>query len=153
MGWDGSWGGGWSGSWSGGGGDAAEPSPPTLSIRLFGVDMAGLIAQEMGQQLLPATLIKVFPGTRTAGNLAGGTNPVTRSYRARGFTSELEERFIDGDTVKRGDRAVTLLGASIPGRVVPEAGDRLTIEGKTWAVVAIVDRDAAAATYTLAVRG
>lgn len=153
MPWSGGWLGGWGGGWSGSLGAAAPtPTPPTSSITLFGVDIAGVIAQAMGPGLLAATLIKVFPGTRTSGNLAGGTNASTLSYPARGFTESYRASQIDGDLVRRGDRKVVLLGATIPGRVVPEAGDRLTIEGRTFSVVR-VERDPAAATYTLQVRG
>lgn len=156
MGWEGTWGWSWSGTW-GGSDDApvATPIPPTASIRLFGLDIAGIVNQSIAAAggVLAATLIKVFPGTRTPGSLALGTNATTASYAARGFFTTLEQQFIDGDLVKRTDRAVVLLGASIPGRVVPVAGDRVRMEGRAWQVIAVLDRDPAAATYTLAVRG
>lgn len=55
--------------------------------------------------------------------------------------------------MKRTDTMVVLLGPTIAGGAIPAAGDRVEIEGKTRAVVAMVDRDAASATYSLAVRG
>ena len=45
---------------------------------------------------------------------------------------------------------VVLLGPTIAGGAIPAAGDRVEIEGKTRAVVAVVDRDPAAATHALA---
>lgn len=125
-----------------------------MGIDLFDVDIAAIVADAIGPGLPEVTLIKVTNAARTAGNLAGGTNPTTTSYACRGLTIDLEERFIDGDTVRRGDRAVMLIGDTINGgATVPAAGDRITVEGVTWAVVAIVDSDPARATWTVALRG
>lgn len=125
-----------------------------MGTKLFGVDIAKIVAQKIGPGLLDCTLIRVAPGTREAGNLAGGTQPTTTSYACKGFEATLEQRHIDGDLVKRTDVMVVLLGDTIEaGTVVPRAGDRVTSNGVTRSVIAVVDRDAAAASWSLAVRG
>lgn len=113
------------------------------NLQIFGVDLAGEIASAFDGLLFAATLVKYTAGTRTAGSLASGTNPTTTSYTCQGFRDE---------TAELGKRkpVVTLLGATIlsgSDRVVPEPGDRVTIQGETHAIVE-VEHDPAGATYT-----
>jgi hypothetical protein len=122
--------------------------------RLFGRDIAGEIARKLGKHLLPATLIKVYPGVREPGNPAGGTQPTTEQFPCRGFVADMKERFVDEDQVKRGDQIVMLLGATIDrGKTEPAAGDIVLIEGRRRPLVKLLERDPAAATYSFAVRG
>jgi hypothetical protein len=120
--------------------------------RLFGVDIAAEINRGLGPGLLDATLTVVTGAARTAGSLTGGTNPTTTSHTAKGFLDDYKDFQIDGTIVQRGDRMVVLLGASIDPAAVPTAGDRVTIEGESFNIVN-VERDPAAATYTMQVRG
>ena len=55
------------------------------------------------------------------------------------------------DMTRRQKAIITILGKPL-GAIVPESGDRVTIEGATYDVTA-VDRDPAAATYSLTVVG
>jgi hypothetical protein len=125
-----------------------------MGVKLFGVDIAKIVAQKIGPGLLDCTLTRVTGTTREPGNLAGGTQPVTATYPCKGFEAALEQRHIDGTLVKRTDVMVVLLGDTISGGAIePRAGDRVQVAGGvTRAVVTIVDRDAAAATFSLAVR-
>ena len=120
--------------------------------KLFGIDIAGLVGKQLGKSLLPLTLTKVTAGTPTAGSLTGGSNPTTADSAARGILDDYRAVQIDGELIQRGDRKVLILGATITPAVVPEPGDRVTIEGATFNVVR-VERDPAAATYTCQVRG
>ena len=126
-----------------------------MGLRILGVDMAAEIARELGPLLLDCTLVRVIGTTREPGNLAGGTQPTTVSYACKGFEATLEQRHIDGTLVKLTDVLVVLLGDTIDaGNVVPRAGDRVSVgSGAARAIVRIVDRDAAAATFSAAVRG
>lgn len=124
-----------------------------MGNKLFGIDIAGIINQEIGPGVLDLTLIKVTSGTRTGGQLSAGTNPTTANTAGKGFIEDYSERQIDGTTVKRGDRRVVIIGNSLSsGSVIPAVGDQVTIEGATYEVVNIM-RDPAAATYTCQVRG
>lgn len=125
-----------------------------MGIRILGEDIAGEVARELGPLLLDCVLTRVTGTTREPGNLAGGTQPTTTTYPCQGFEAALEQRHLANTLVKATDVMVVLLGDTISGGgVVPRAGDRVQVAGGvTRAVVAIVDRDAAAATYSLAVR-
>lgn len=125
-----------------------------MGIRILGEDLAGEVAREIGPLLLDCTLTRVTGTTREPGNLAGGTQPATTTYPCKGFEAALEQRHLANTLVKATDVMVVLLGDTISGgAVVPRAGDRVQVgSGVTRAVVAIVDRDAAHATWSLAAR-
>lgn len=123
-------------------------------ITLFGVDIAAEINSAMAADLLPAILHKVSAGTRTSGQLTSGTNPTETDYAARGF---IEEGFVregvtndDGSLVTKVRRRVILIGDSIAGAAVPQANDKVTIEGVKHRVLE-VKRDPAKAMYILSV--
>lgn len=119
---------------------------------LFGIDIAGIIGENLGPGLLAATLIKVTQGTRTGGSLTAGMNPTTASYAARGILSDYEDRQINGTLIVQGDKQVLLLGSTIASSQIPVAGDKVTIEGRTYNIIKVT-RDPAAATYLCQVRG
>ena len=106
----------------------------------------------MGPGLLPATLVRSTPGTRTAAATGSGTNPTTTSHSARGVVGDYTDYQMDGTLVQRGDRWVLLLASTITGLAVPQPGDKVTIQGATYLVVR-VKSDPANATYTAQVRG
>ena len=114
--------------------------------KLFGIDIAGLVARELGKGLLPATLVKVVPGARTAGDLAGGTHPVETSYACRGMRDTLRKVRADS-IVEDATALVLILGGTLQVGVVPAVSDRVVVEGVSHRILH-VDRDPAAATYT-----
>lgn len=115
----------------------------------YGIDIAKLINQHISPAVLPATLTKVTPGTRTAGQLTGGTNPTTTSYACRGFIDSKNRHDRDGELIDNGTETILLIGDSISGgTVAPTVGDRVTIEGTLY-VIQTVGRDPAGATYSL----
>ncbi len=119
---------------------------------LFGVNISKIIADVVGPGVLAATLIKVTPGTRTAGQLTGGTNPTETSYSCRGFIDSKAKRNAKGSLTEDGTEKVVLIGDTISGgTVAPAVNDKVTIEGSTY-YIEHVDRDPAAATYTLKAR-
>lgn len=117
------------------------PTPPNI----FGANIAGLIAQNLGPLVFDVTLISVVPTERGL-NLTGGNNPTETSYVVKGFVSDYKDWQIDGTIIKNGDRIVTLLGGTLPAGVIPQVGDKITAEGLTKTVVQ-VNRDPAGATY------
>jgi hypothetical protein len=120
-------------------------------VPLFGVDIAGKIARSLGPKLLPATLIKVIPGSRARANLAGGVHATTTEHTARGVVETYQAAQVDGAMILRGDRRVLLLAGTIADGEVPAPGDRIEIEGGTYSVVG-VERDPAGAQYSCHVR-
>jgi hypothetical protein len=119
--------------------------------KLFGLDIAGLVAKAMGKGFLPVTLISQRPWDRQAGSLSSGTNPTTTAHSARGILSDYSETSIDGTIIQTGDRKVLILGDTIRPPVVPKIGDMVFIEDFEGTIVN-VNRDPAAATYTCQAR-
>lgn len=120
-------------------------------VKLLGVDIAKEIHKALSPRLLPLFLIKLSPGTRGT-SLTAGIEPVEDSYAGRGFISDYLDRHINGTSVVTGDRKVNIIGNSLPARIIPISGDRVTIEGFTYNIVRVT-RDPAAAMYTCQVRG
>lgn len=117
-----------------------------MGNKLFGVDISGIINKNIGPGVNECTLIKVTKGTRTAGNLTGGTNPTTTQHSARGFIDKLDRNRIEGTLVEEADSQVNLVGDSIAGGVRPSPGDRILIRGTTYNVLS-VDVDPADALF------
>lgn len=117
-------------------------------MKLFGVNVSGLIHKYVSPGVFDAVLTKVTPGTRTPGAETSGTNPTTVDYPCRGFIDSQKQDPIKGTLSPDGTKKIILIGDSIASGAVPEIADRVTIESATYEVMHI-DRDPAAATYTL----
>lgn len=123
-----------------------------MGNNLFGADIAGKLAKALGPGLLPMTLIKVVPGTRTPTDPSAGTNPTRRSFPCRGILDTYKLGQIDGTIIKHGDRKALILGGTLPKGVSPEPNDEVKIEGSTFTVCNPVERDPDAASYLCQVR-
>lgn len=120
-----------------------------MGKNLFGQNISGKILAALGGSLLPATLHSITAGTRTPGNLSGGTNPTEVPHSCRGMIDSQSRESINGTLVQAGNIVILLLGDSIDGGNTPPAvTDAVTIEGTRYNILAI-DRDPDAATYTL----
>lgn len=113
--------------------------------------LSGFIAKQlgkyMGKQVLPATLIKLTNTTRTTGAVSGGLHPTETSYAARGWIEKWSGERIPGSTARREARQVALLGATIAGGQVPIVNDKVTIEGTTYRITEVPERDPDAAVW------
>lgn len=123
-----------------------------MGIRLAGIDVSGIINEEIGNKMLTddahdAILHVVTAGART-GNLTGGTNPTEVDKTCKGFIDEQDLERIGGTLVEAGDVVIVLIGDSIQDLAVPSTKDKVTIESKKYHIKDL-DRDPAAATYTL----
>lgn len=129
---------------------------------LFGLDIQGLVTDSLEGELVPVTI------TRT---VQGGTyNPVTDQYEDGSGNEVLptEQEFTSegitpansgigafqsilsavGQTI---DNQREVLVLAKPLGTVPKAGDRLAIDGETFEVTGIPDKDPAGATWTIKV--
>ena len=108
---------------------------------LFGLNIAREVRSgiKAAGGVLAATLLKRTEGTRTAGDLAGGTNPTETSYTCEGFMETATNVSLGtfgeataGDLNQQERPTVMLLGKSIEGGTVsPSPGDRVAINGGT----------------------
>lgn len=131
-----------------------------MSNALFasdGIDLGALIAEHLGPRLLEAFLIK--PGVRGGRDPADATRVLPdgapTQLACRGFIESFSDFTVASGLALASDRKVTLLANTIPGLVKPVAGpdqDKVRIEGVTYRVHLLLDRDPSAATYVLQCR-
>lgn len=110
------------------------------------IDMVDATAKSLlGGELIvtSATLTKFTPGTRTPGAENAGTNPTSVAHVCEGIVSSFDTGLIDGTIVRREDRQISLLIATLPAGVEPKPGDKITIQGATYIILDGVQRDAA----------
>lgn len=120
---------------------------------IFGLDLAAIVDDSIVSAggTNTGTLTKAIPGTRTPGDLIGGTNPTTTDYEFRGFIENKSQNRQDGTLVVDEGQIVSILGNSLPNNIEPETNDVVTIEGVRYTITAIASRDPAAALYECAV--
>lgn len=115
---------------------------------LFGIDIAGIINTELANAggVRSGTLTKTAPGTRTGGSLTGGTNPTTTAHTFNGFV-ETKAKRRRGQVGAEPMAVVTILGASVTPAAVPEVNDTVLIDGATFTLLELLNRDPAEAVY------
>lgn len=123
-----------------------------MGNKLFGKDIAGVLASKLGPLLLGFTLIKVTSGARDAADPSAGTSPTEASHACRGILEDYRDGQYDETIIKRGDRKALILGDTLPTGVVPEPSDKVTAEGRGFVIVGVT-RDPDGATYTCQLRG
>ncbi|KFH18426.1 hypothetical protein ELZ19_06730 [Brucella abortus] len=116
--------------------------------KLFGVDIARTINREIAAAggVLPGVLTKKTAGTRTPGQLTRGNNPSTSTHSFRGFVETEGERR-SGSSVPTSNAVVSILGASVLPAAVPEVNDVAAIDGGTYELLELLERDPASALY------
>lgn len=115
------------------------------------IDMVDATAKALlGGDLIvsAATLTKVTPGTRTSGGENAGTNPTSVAHACEGIVQAFDTGLIDGTIVRREDRRISLLIATLPDGVEPKPSDRIAIQGATYVVLDGVGRDPARFMFT-----
>jgi len=120
--------------------------------KLFGIDIAKIVAKEIGPGLLDTSLIKITQGERDLANPSSGFAKSESTIKGKGIISDYRDDQIDGTLVKQGDRKVTLITNTFLGTPIPKSGDKILIESITYMIIGNIKRDPAAATYTCQVR-
>jgi hypothetical protein len=120
-----------------------------MGSELFGVDIAGLVADAMGGQLFPVTITRNTEGERDPDDLTGGKPRVPATVTGiDGFWEDFTRDPPPGVEVQLGDRKAVLIGDTIPAGGHPKRDDAITIEGQTLFMVQLMSRDPASAVYT-----
>lgn len=119
-----------------------------MGSELFGVDIAGIVADAMGGQLFDVTVTRYTEGERDPDNLTGG-KPKTPAavVGISGFWEDFTRDPPPGIEVELGDRKAVLIGDTIPAGGHPLRNDAITIEGETLYMVQLVSRDPASAVF------
>ena len=122
--------------------------------KLFGIDIAGLVAKNVGPGLLP-TQVQFIVTTEvdTSNPLSSTKTSLGNPLSGRGVIVEYDDVEINGSTILQGDRKIVLIVGTFPANMpIPFEGCAITIEGSTHIILSKVSRDPAAATYTCQVR-
>ncbi len=114
---------------------------------LFGVDIAGLIADNIGPAVLDVTITKKTDAARDPANPTKGRPATPATYPCKGFWEDFAPTDIDGTNILLNDRKALLIGDTIPAGGIPQKQDEISIEGQTLVVHRLISRDPAAATY------
>ncbi len=112
----------------------------------FGIDISGLINTHIGPGVNDATLTKPAAGTRTGGQLTGGTNPTETDYACKAFADPIDRNRIPTTLVEEADTLINIIGDSVASSQVPEVGDKVTILGKEYEILSL-EVDPALAVY------
>jgi len=113
---------------------------------IFGVKLAQQINNALGPLLLPVTLTKVTIAPDPLDSTRVLTTTVV--HNGRGFTETKKVYNRNNNLVEGTVRMVSILGASLPGHIIPAPGDRVEIEGEPGKIAENgVERDPAGALY------
>lgn len=125
---------------------------------LFGLDLKALVAQNLGSQLVPATLNKVTQGVYDPNNPAAGQSPTRLPFACRVVMSEFVKYVAEGSLVRKIKGEVVIILGTVVGGQVPVPNDELVFVApdnvqRTFTITGDVDIDAAGATATCMVQG
>lgn len=119
-----------------------------MGNELFGIDLAGIIADEIGPGLLDVVVTRQIAGVRDPDNLTGGIPTTAETIVGiKGFFEDFTRTPV-GIEIELNDRKAVLIGDTIPAGGLPLRGDAIEIEGETLYMVQLLSRDPAAAVYT-----
>lgn len=119
-----------------------------MGAELFGVDIAGIMADVMGGQLFDVTVERYTEGERDPDNLTGGKPKTPATVTGiSGFWEDFTREPPPGVEVELGDRKAVLIGDTIPAGGHPKRNDRITIEEQTLWCVQLISRDPASAVF------
>lgn len=114
---------------------------------MFGIDISGIIADNIGPGVFDVTVTRYIEGARTPGNLTGGkARPPSTFTGIKGWWEDFTTT-PPGLEIRLGDRKACLLGDTIPTGGIPGKDDAITCEGRTLYVRQLVSRDPASALY------
>lgn len=128
-----------------------------MGNEVFGVDIAGIIADAMGDALFGVTITRHTHGARATGNLTGGRSRAAETVDCVGFWEDFTGTPPPGVTLELNDRKLVLIGDTIPAGGVPRLNDAAVVHedggdvGPLY-VVKLLSRDPAAAVYTFLCR-
>ena len=119
---------------------------------IFGVDIAGIVNDVIGEGVFDATITRYTRGARAAGNLTGGRAATAATVDCKGFWEDFTGTPPPGVELELNDRKAILIGDSVPAGGLPRVNDQITIHepigDSSLFMVKLLSRDPAAAVYT-----
>jgi hypothetical protein len=120
---------------------------------IFGIDIAGIVADATDGQLLTATVVVRTDTARNPASLTSGQGKQDTPYQCQGLWTDFTTREQDTDMVEVGDRKALLIGNTLPPGIDTDDIHSITMDGATLYVVRLLASDPARATYTFQCRG
>jgi hypothetical protein len=113
---------------------------------LFGVDIRGLVAANIGPGLLDVTVTRQAATTRDPDNLTGGYSVTPASFSGiKGIWESLPRTPPAGVEFELNDRIALLIGGTFPAGLKIARNDAITINGATLYAVQPIEEDPAEA--------
>jgi hypothetical protein len=124
-----------------------------MGNEIFGIDLAGIIGDAIGDQVFPVTITRERRGARDPNNLTGGRQPLPPlQFKGTGFWEDFDGRPSPGITVELNDRRGVLIGDTFDAGALPALrNDQITVHEPmgdlSLFVKGPVSRDPAGAVY------
>lgn len=113
---------------------------------LFGIDIAGLVAQAFDGQLREGVLVRSTPGVRDPNDPTVSTLPRETRHAFDGFVAQRSIRR-DDTLIVETVAVMTILGGSLDPPVEPQPNDRAELDSITYELVRLLRSDPAGAAY------
>lgn len=128
-----------------------------MGNEIFGIDVAGIVADSLGEGLFSVSITREVRGVRDPNNLTGGVQQLPpRTFAAVGFWEDFTGQPPPGVDLELNDRKLVLLGDTIEPGGLPLRNDMATVHepigDASLFVVQMLSRDPAAATYVFLCR-
>lgn len=127
-----------------------------MGTPLFGVDIAGIVADALGDGLPDVTITRMVEGDPDPDNLTGGPTLTPAEFTAKGFWEDFTGTPPPGVELELDDRKLVLIGDTISPGGVPQRNDKCTVHEEAGDVslfaVKRLARDPASAVYTFLCR-
>jgi hypothetical protein len=122
-----------------------------MGNEIFGIDVAGIVADAIGDGVFDVTIERYVRGDREAGNLTGGRPAEPEEVQCKGFWDDFTGLAPPGIVVETNDRKAVLIGDTIPAGGHPRLNDKITVheDGGDISLFCVgpISRDPAAAVF------
>lgn len=117
--------------------------------KLFGVDIAGILHQNLSPGLLPGRLYAQNTAVRDPDNpTAGPIESTPTLHTFKGIVNNYTDNEVDNNLILREDRKILIIANSLSPAITPETGMSVQVDGSPGTFIIIrVKRDPASATY------
>ncbi|MAO65054.1 MAG: hypothetical protein CL666_08640 [Balneola sp.] len=116
-------------------------------MSIFGVDIQGIVSDAFSGQLKPVTLTRENKGDYDppTDSYRDGADPDT--YTTEGIVEDWAAYLVESGAVEANTRKILMIAK--PLGTEPKQGDTITIEGDSYMVVGIPERDPDTATWVV----